>query len=1075
MSNNPRTPATQVKQPPILGSIVCTPPAAVVGQSVCIEVRGPDGKPYDNAEAVPISINGVPGSRQWVVWKTPGTQSVRVLAQRRGAPVEKLVATVEVAPAAEGPSPPFLRVQWDPAHPTRATFSVYRLQPRERSSKLAAAAGAAHVTVSPIAVRKAKAAAPVATAQNVARVTHAASVRAAKTIAVGGPAVATYTWQLAGSASIASARSTITHDFGPQLDPDRAYGVFDVSVTIEDPGSGPITIRRTVSVANAYNLMKRRGVLQPGLTAGDESVRFDKGQWKASFTVRNPEPFALTLTSRRIDLIYDTARATKPAPAGRTGATPAVAAVHSAQVAAQVSPNAALAALATDDRVRGAAEAVHEVLPAKSTKQIDLVLPHGRLAKDVIAIVVHYSGSAPNHPAVRVTAAFDIPQHVAAHAVLSPAVSAAIGKLAQAGLVTNPKSVKKSEITRLVANRAVAPGAVAALTQPPAHELPHVMDAHGVPPPAGVGDECDPWNLPDVVPDGMFCMPTAETRHVMMPARFMNANKGDIILSPGDGSLIGETLAAVSPPQPYSHSGMMTRNRDEITHSTASLERMTDSDYAGSGGFRPDILKFLWPGAITQTVQHAVDGEKFVDPENGKPYQIGGFGSMQSSLDLGGNGSPTAWAMVVKPDPELETPEVRAKLHAIAEFHAAQQGKSHYRFFCYTNPAIGLTDVAPDSAKWAAGTFPSVCSSLIWRSIRNSGEPIEGALEPADMTGGAQIATDTPDGLYVYQADERLAAGEVLYDQIAHLATMAAGQFWAAITDIKDNLGNQVLNAFASDWCDDDATDSDKWKQTTDANAVSPQNLMFYDSPLYGYSEPVIYRDQRMEEVTVYKWKLVKQTGTVTGHVRHAGKAVAGADVQITAAMHTHTDANGQFTIDNVPVGDVIVEAQKEIDNLLMSAAPHVQVTANHTTDITIDLAAPSHVFRRIVIDGSLGVTDYEFAAAAYPHNYSEFNGLADLDPGTATHVTKTFDCVCDDDTLGRLFLTFDLQPDDSVIVKTTLRCYDSDKADTDDYDEAQLDPFTIGPGGHSHWTIYVDGENYAEAYFHVENTLNPS
>ena len=191
--------------------------------------------------------------------------------------------------------------------------------------------------------------------------------------------------------------------------------------------------------------------------------------------------------------------------------------------------------------------------------------------------------------------------------------------------------------------------------------------------------------------------------------------------------------------------------------------------------------------------------------------------------------------------------------------------------------------------------------------------------------------------------------------------------------------------------------------------------------------------------------------------------------------MHTHTDANGKFTIDNVPVGDVIVEAQKEIDNLLMSAAPHVQVTANHTSDITIDLAAPSHVFRRIVIDGSLGVTDYEFAAAAYPHNFSDFNGLADLDPGTATHVTKTFDCVCDDDTLGRLFLTFDLQPDDSVIVKTKLRCYDSNKADTDDYDEAELDPFTIGPGGHSHWTIYVDGENYAEAYFHVENTLNPS
>ena len=1045
MTNKPTVSTTPTKQQPILGSVVCTPTTAVVGQSVCIEVRGPNGQAYDNTEAEPISINGVPGSKQWVVWRTPGTQPVRVHTQRRGGPVEKLVTSVQVTPAAEGPSPPFLRVQWDPVHPTRATFSVYRLQPHEAKG---------HVEVASVAARKLTVA-----PTNIARITRgAAATRVGRVaVAVGGPAVAVYTWQLDG-VSVGSARSSISHDFGPHLDPNRAYGVFHIAVTITDPHAAPITIRRSVTVANHYNLMKRRGVLQPGIEVSDESVRFERGQWKASFSVRNPEPFAMTLGSRRVELVFDTPPAPTPSPK------------TAPRVSASAHATPSIAAIA--DIAHGAAETVHEVLPAKATKQIEISLPHGRLAKNVVAIIVHYSGVGPNQQPIRVTAAFDIPQHVPSVKLLTPAASAAIGSLAKAGLVANPKSVKTTEIKKLVASRAISAKAVTALTQP---ELPHVMDAHMPPPPAVEGQECDPWNLPDVVPDGMFCMPTAETRHVMMPARFMNANKGDIILSPGDGSLISQTLAAVSPSQPYSHSGMMTRNRDEITHSTASMERMTDSDYAGEGGFRPDILKFLWPGAITQTIQHAVDGEKFVDPENGKPYQIGGFGSMQSALDLGGSGSPTAWAMVVKPDPEHETTEARAKLHAIADFHAAQQGKSHYRFFCYTKPAIGLTDKAPDSAKWAAGTFPSVCSSLIWMSIKHSGETIEGALEPADMAGGAQIATDTPDGLYVYQADERLAAGEVLYDQIAHLATMAAGQFWAAVTDIKDNLGNQVLNAFATDWCDDDATDSDAWKQTTDANAVSPQNLMFYDSPLYGYSEPLIYRDQRMEEVTIYKWKLVKQTGTVTGHVKFNGNAVAGADVQITAAMQTHTDANGKFTIENVPVGDVIIEAQKEIDSMRMSAAPHATVTANHTTDITIDLKAPSHVFRRIVIDGTLAVTDYEFAAAAYPHNYSDFNGLADLDPGTATHVTKTFDCVCDDDTLGRLFLTFDLQPDDSVIVKTKIRCYDSNKADTDDYDEGELPPFTLAPGGHSHWNIYVDGDNYAQAYFHVENNVNPS
>ena len=129
----------------------------------------------------------------------------------------------------------------------------------------------------------------------------------------------------------------------------------------------------------------------------------------------------------------------------------------------------------------------------------------------------------------------------------------------------------------------------------------------------------------------------------------------------------------------------------------------------------------------------------------------------------------------------------------------------------------------------------------------------------------------------------------------------------------------------------------------------------------------------------------------------------------------------------------------------------------------------------RVVIDGSLGTTDYEFAAAGYPHNHADFNGLVDLDPNTATHAVRTFDCVADDDTLGRLILTFDLQSDGAIQVKTTIRCYDSNKADTDDYDEGSLDPFMLPKGGHSHWSIYVDGDNYAEAYFHVSNVTDPS
>src|SRR5262249_47224571 len=147
---------------------------------------------------------------------------------------------------------------------------------------------------------------------------------------------------------------------------------------------------------------------------------------------------------------------------------------------------------------------------------------------------------------------------------------------------------------------------------------------------------------------------------------------------------------------------------------------------------------------------------------------------------------------------------------------------------------------APNEAKWAAGTVPTVCASMIWLAIRQSGATMEATLEAQDIDAGAQTASNTPDGLYLYQADERLNAGEVLFAELEHLALMSAGQFWGAITDFEEEIGNQVLNAFASDWTDKDAADSDKWRQTSDANAVSPQNLMFYDAPLYGYSEVLI-------------------------------------------------------------------------------------------------------------------------------------------------------------------------------------------------------------------------------------------
>ena len=742
--------------------------------------------------------------------------------------------------------------------------------------------------------------------------------------------------------------------------------------------------------------------------------------------MRNPESFNLTLSGRRIERIYGESR----------------------RFSEMLAP-----------------ERVNVVLKANDTTVIPVFVTQELLPRNIIGLVAHYTGQAPNGLPVRVTAHFDLPQHLPSGYRISAALTAALAKLVAREVVSNPRSIGIKELRQFELQGVLRSDLLATFDA----RQPMDLIPRAEPPKAAEGEECDPWNLPDVVPDGMFCLPTSETRQVKLPPRFMNAKKGDIILSPGNGGLIAAVLAAVTPPQPFSHSGIMTRNRDEITHSTAAEDRIT-GDFAGSDGIRPDVLKYLWPGVITQSVDAAVNGEDMVDPETGDTYKVSGFAS-----ELGEFASPEVTApMIVKPDPLIETTAIRSTLQDIANFAVQQAGKCHYRFFCYTDPTIGLSSTAPAEAKWAAGTKPTVCSSLIWMAIKQAGLTMEGALEPADLDGGAQIALNTPDGLYVYDADERLAAGEVLFNRLHSYVMINVGSFGDALTDVADDISNQILNTFATDWADEDAKDSEQWRETVDANAVSPQNLMFYDGPHYGFSEPLIFRDWRVEEVVVHKWKKVAQTGTIKGVVRFKGGPVQGANVQLSVSQFTASQTDGSFEIKGAPAGPVLLDVQKVQDNMLLTALVQVDVKANQTVTANVDLQAPSHLFRRIRVEGYMATTDYEFAAAAYPHCVNDIDGIIDLDPGTATHKTKTFECACDD-AVGKLYVTCDLQSDDSVKVSVKLRCYNSDEASGDDYSQAQINSFVVGPDQTWSGWIYSDDDNYAEADFSVTNRTNQS
>lgn len=1020
----------QIKK--LLGSVVCTPSTAVVGESVRVEVRGPDGVAHDNRETVPISINGSLGSTQYLTWDFAGKHAITVIAHRRGA-MEKLTATIELKKRADGKRPASLQVRWQPDEPTEARFTVLnppQMKWQGKPSRLSEAQVQAssfitlrtrpYVRMNP---RSPKARRPRIKLPGVGGLTG------------GGTLPTIYEWDFGDGVKLSTVLPSFSHDYGPKLDAQHLHQMFHVSVTVRAPGENPVVLRRTITVNNPYVLMKRRGVLQPFIADTRLSAHFSPAPaasqrgYRTEITVRNPESFDLTLTRRRIERIYGDEK-------------------RYSEMLAE--------------------ENVNVVLKANGTTRIPIFVAKNLLPKRIIGFVAHYIGKAPNGKPVRVTGYFDLPEHLTKRYAIKPELLKEIEKLANRGVLSDPKMISRKELNQLEYQGLIAPGLLSNLTG----GAVMMAMSHKEPPKAVEGEDCDPWNLPDVVPDGMFCMPTQKTEKVLMPPRFMNARKGDIILSPGDGGLISDVLGAVTPPQSFSHSGIMTRNLDEITHSTAAEKRIMDDDFVGSDGIRPDVLKYLWPGVITQDIEQAVRGQVMVDPENGKPYTVSGFSS-----ELGQIGSPeVVTPMVVKPDPLTETAAIRDKLHAIADFAAQQEGKSHYRFFCYTDPTIGLTSSAPNEAKWAAGTFPSVCSSLIWKAIKSAGVQMEGALEPADLDGGAQIAEDTPDGLYVYDADERLAAGEVLFNRLHGLVMMKAGSWGDALTDVADDISNQILNTFASDWADEDAKDSEKWRDTVDANAVSPLNLMFYDSPFYGFSEPLIFRDWRVEEVVVHKWKKVTQTGTLKGVVRFKGKPAKGAHVQISETQFTASKDDGSFEITGAPAGPVLIDTQKPQDNMLLTAKVKADVAANKTTSVKIDLQAPSHLFRRIRIEGSMLTVDYEFAAAAYPQWRSDIEGIIDLDPGTATHKVKTFDAPCDD-AVGRLYVTCDLQSDDSVKVKVKIRCYNTDDPsdDPEDYSQAEIDSFVVKPDKSWSGWISTDDDNYASAQFTVTNRTNQS
>src|SRR5664280_2536931 len=933
-----------------------------VGESVRVQVIPADR----NAD---VTINGIYGARQFVQFRNPGTYNIVVTAML-GEQVAQIAERIVVSDPKAGALP--IPIIWATQDRYRPRLIVFSLPGSDENRSV----------------------------------------------------IADYEWAFGDGTVGISQTGTIEHDYTDALGRDALYTTFDVEVTAHFTDQGSTTGRRSISVFNTYALNKvRRGILTPRVAVNHPqlipAIMFLPAEVVCSFTITNPEDEELLFSREKHEWLRANPSDLAPYDPEEVDPTPGPSILARSSAAYQ--------AFASELRI-----------PARSTVTVSRVFPGDECTGDVFGVAGHLEGRATCSELPAIASAYiEVKLPMAWSSSVSHTSSSALGFAAQLSAADSVVTLDGlREPVRRAAVAARLSGAVAPASTPTAsvrsetdvvtaeldgtavslarlgsftlrgsllaQELSSLVspevspyDLHSLFDPAQpeVGQECDPDNMPDGLPDGMVCQLTNEIEYRFVPGRILNAKKGDLILDPGGPGLVGQLLRQVTPAQFYSHCAIMSKNHIELRHSAGSDDWLKDHlagsflGNKGTDGFDPTALKYLWPGSITQTIDNAYHGEWVTSPDTG-PYKIADFSFAPDLSDS----STIIPPVVVKPPPFDETADVRRTLHRIAE--EALKIKAHYRFYGYTRPeiALGPAGLAGPDSGWANGTIATQCASFIWLAAQHAGVKLEGPgkftkvtdLEPTDVVLGAAVNGATLDGLYLYTAAERQAAAKWLYQTVFDIAYNTAG-FWGQLfTGAPDDVANQLCNAFASDWTElgnGGAGDSDAWKSTGEANAVSPDNLMLWDSPngsaqgqfhsVYGHIEELFYLPGTYAQVPIYRWKLVPTKGKLTGTVT-ANADVTGTNVSLVGSgqQDVVVGGDGRFEFTAVPAGHYTVSAGLNIGGRWNSASLNVAVPAGATADVIVPLQPPPEVLRQVTISVDMD-TNWSSVMAHSDHPWS--------------------------------------------------------------------------------------------------------
>lgn len=822
-----------------------------------------------------------------------------------------------------------------------------------------------------------------------------------------------YAWDFGDGEVATTTVPFISHPYSPvMLGPDALYTTLAASVTVSGAGVPPRTTPKTVSISNQYAFSKQAGWLAPPVTYDPAPEITVFGLVRLPMRIRNLEDEEVRFAHAKVEF--------RPCDA--------------------------------DGVASDYFDGDHTVLvPAHDEVEDAFTLSVGDIPPGTCGVNVHLDGGAASGLPAYASAYFSVQNEALESEVTDPALLSALGEVASRGLVPDIRRVTDEDLHRLSAE-----GQIAEVLRVQSAIAPDHAD-----PPGPLGDACVPPGAPgEVLPPmpGLVCRPSGHWDETG-PAVVANARAGDIVVSAGCGA-IGSLLRQVSPPQRFTHTGMVTRSFYEVTHSTSVEGRY--ADYAEGGGdptegFDEDVMRFGWPGIITQTVGDAYASSTFLDPE-GRPYAIGAFNEnpVRCVGDAGLN-----WPLVIKPPLAFDA-DVRPFLTpTAARFRNREFVTGHYRFFGYSDGSVAADDAFDGGP---GREFATVCSSAIWAMFNGRGDyfiALEGsALEVADIVRGAQRDPTTMNGLYFYSAEERAIAARFLYASYYDQAYYRAGWFAVATTDIADDVANQVVNCFANDGCAPAFKDRTDWEDAPSAGrAVSPDDMLFWDAPstggLYGFHQGVVFRPSSYR--ARFAWTAESGTGSIRGVVLNPDRTPASnATVVLSGGAEMVADASGNFAFAMVPAGPQLLIASRldpgadpadPIDDRFFEGRADAVVADGVETVAEIVLEAPLAARRLIQIDGAMHLVDDEADGPDVPRDVT-VSGAVMVSPIVRQDRIRFSACVGEE---VRLDVTYEvtLQADDRTVrVVGIAKLFEGTDCTTTDLEDTATIEHLVEPDG---------------------------